>query len=291
MARPRQRRLGVAAGLVGMLLTVNAPTGAAARAGTYVVRPHDTLSGIAAAVGTTVPALEAINHLSGDRIFVGEALVLPDAAASASDPRPDPWSDAHGGPRHDGDPRHGGHDAGPPAVPSSTASPMATAVAPAASPTATAGATTASPTAAPVTAGTQPMLTATSSLSVEAILTSEAQAAGVDPALVKAIAWQESGWRMVTAADGGIGIMQLMPATVVWLSRDLLGAPVDPYDPTSNIHAGVALLRYDLQALGNERLAVAAYNQGLQSVRTQGIGATTARYVANVLALRHRFAQ
>jgi len=135
------------------------------------------------------------------------------------------------------------------------------------------------------------MLTATSSLSVEAILTSEAQAAGVDPALVKAIAWQESGWRMVTAADGGIGIMQLMPATVVWLSRDLLGAPVDPYDPTSNIHAGVALLRYDLQALGNERLAVAAYNQGLQSVRTQGIGATTARYVANVLALRHRFAQ
>ncbi len=96
---------------------------------------------------------------------------------------------------------------------------------------------------------------------------------------------------MVTAADGGIGIMQLMPATVAWVSGTLLGVPVDPYDPTSNIRAGVAVLRYDLRVLGNERLAMAAYNQGLQSVRTQGIGAATARYVANVLALQQQFAQ
>ncbi len=290
MARPRHRRLGVATGLVGMLLTVNAPTSAASTR-TYIVRPNDTLSGIAAAVGTTVPALEAVNGLRGDRIFAGEALVLPDTASSASDP----WSDAHGSPRHDGGPRHGDHDAGPPAAPAPTA-PAPTAPAPVASPlaappVATAVAPTLSPTAGPTAAGTQPVIPAMSSSSVEAILTSEAQAAGVAPALVKAVAWQESGWRMVTAADGGIGIMQLMPATVVWLSRYLLGAPVDPYDPTSNIHAGVALLRYDLQMLGDERLAVAAYNQGLQSVRTQGIGAATARYVANVLALQQRFAQ
>ncbi len=279
MTRPRHRRVaGVATGLVGMLLTVNAPTSAAS-ARTYVVRPNDTLSGIAAAVGTTVPALEVINGLRGDRIYAVEVLVLPDAAASASDSRPNPWSDGHGGPRHRD------HDAGSPATPSPVASPLA------APPAATAVAPTPSPTAGPTVTGTQPVIPAMSSSSVEAILTSEAQAAGVDPALVKAVAWQESGWRMVTAADGGIGIMQLMPATVVWLNRDLLGAPVDPYDPTSNIHAGVALLRYDLQALGDERLAVAAYNQGLQSVRTQGIGAATARYVANVLALQLRFAQ
>ncbi len=176
MARPQHRRLGVATGLVGLLLTVNAPTSATARAGTYVVQPSDTLSGIAATVGTTVATLEAINGLPSDRIFPGEVLVLPDNASSASDPRPDPWSDAHG------NPRHRRHDAGVPPVPSPAASPTTTPVAPAPSPT-----------AGPVTAGTQPVIPTLSSSSIGAILTSEAQAAGVDPALVKAIAWQESG--------------------------------------------------------------------------------------------------
>ncbi|MCA1599126.1 MAG: hypothetical protein LC769_08915, partial [Chloroflexi bacterium] len=37
---------------------------------------------------------------------------------------------------------------------------------------------------------------------------------GIEDAFLKAIAWRESNWRMVDAADGGIGVMQLMPDTV-----------------------------------------------------------------------------
>jgi len=126
--------------------------------------------------------------------------------------------------------------------------------------------------------------------SIESILTSEAQAAGVDPALIKGLAWQESGWQMVTASDGGMGVMQLMPATVDWVSSYLLGYRIDPYDPTQNIRAGVALLHYELQQFGDVRSALAAYHQGITSVRTQGILPDTYGYIANILALQSQYA-
>jgi soluble lytic murein transglycosylase-like protein len=126
--------------------------------------------------------------------------------------------------------------------------------------------------------------------SIEALLTAQAQAAGVSVPLVKAVAWQESGWRMVTAVDGGMGVMQLMPATVDWLSTSLLGYRLNPYDAADNIRGGVALLAYYLRVFGgNQQLAVAAYHQGLASVQGQGINANTAAYVASVLALEQRF--
>lgn len=159
------------------------------------------------------------------------------------------------------------------------------------------GVTSPGATATPVVYGTlatpTPMAAASSmgtTGSVAALLTTQAQAAGVDPALVKAVAWQESGWQMVTAADGGIGIMQLMPSTVTWVETALLGQTINPYDPAQNVRAGVAILRYYLSVLGNERLAIAAYHQGLQGVRTSGVSAATAQYVASVLALQQRFA-
>ena len=126
--------------------------------------------------------------------------------------------------------------------------------------------------------------------SIESILTSESQAAGVDPALIKGLAWQESGWQMVTASDGGMGVMQLMPATVDWVSSYLLGYRIDPYDPTQNIRAGVALFRYELRQFGDVRSALAAYHQGITSVRTQGILPDTYGYIANILALQSQYA-
>ncbi len=134
-----------------------------------------------------------------------------------------------------------------------------------------------------------PVATTTTPASIAALLTAEAQAAGVAPSLVKAVAWQESGWRMVIAADGGIGIMQLMPDTVTWVETSLLKQTIDPYNATDNVRTGVALLRYYLGTFGDERLAIAAYHQGLRSVQTQGVSAATSRYVANVLALQQRF--
>ena len=152
------------------------------------------------------------------------------------------------------------------------------------------GAATQSMTPASQTSQTQQM-PAISQSDVGAILTSEAQAAGLDPALVKALAWQESGWQMVIASDGGIGVMQLMPDTVTWISNYLLGYPVNPYDPTDNIHAGVALLKYCLNIFGDTQEALAAYHQGITSVQTAGISAdTAAHYVPNILSLQQRFA-
>jgi soluble lytic murein transglycosylase-like protein len=124
---------------------------------------------------------------------------------------------------------------------------------------------------------------------IEQILTSQALAAGVDPGLVKAVAWQESGWQMVTAFDGGMGVMQLMPDTVTWVSNTLLGYPVNPYDPTDNIRAGVAMLRYFLMYYGNESLALAAYHQGMSSLAANGILPETQSYIDNILALQQRF--
>jgi LysM repeat protein len=54
--------------------------------GIYVVKSGDTLSRIAKAHGTTVKALKTANHLSSDRIFVGEKLKLSQAKSVTTSP-------------------------------------------------------------------------------------------------------------------------------------------------------------------------------------------------------------
>jgi LysM repeat protein len=54
--------------------------------GIYVVKSGDTLSRIAKAHGTTVKALKTANHLSSDRIFVGEKLKLSPAKSTTANP-------------------------------------------------------------------------------------------------------------------------------------------------------------------------------------------------------------
>jgi soluble lytic murein transglycosylase-like protein len=122
------------------------------------------------------------------------------------------------------------------------------------------------------------------------ILATEAQRAGLDVGLVKALAWQESGWQMVTATDGGLGVMQLMPDSVTWAGGTLLGYSINPYDPTQNIRAGVAMLKYYMGVYnGDVRHALAAYHQGMASVDNEGIRADTEGYIANILALQQQY--
>ena len=129
-----------------------------------------------------------------------------------------------------------------------------------------------------------------SKATVRRLLETQAAASGVDAPLVKALAWQESGWQMVTASDGGMGVMQLMPDTVAWLTQSVLRTAINPFNPADNIRAGVALLRYHLRTFaGDTRLALAAYHQGQASVQARGLLPETEHYVANILSLRGRF--
>jgi len=106
-----------------------------------------------------------------------------------------------------------------------------------------------------------------------------------------ALAWQESGWqRGKVSSTQAVGVMQLMPDTVEFVSTQLLGVkPLDPRDPVANIRMGTRFVRYLLDSNGgNVDLALASYYQGLRSVREIGPLAETRQFVANVKALRGR---
>ena len=112
---------------------------------------------------------------------------------------------------------------------------------------------------------------------------------GVDAHLVRAIAWQESGWNpSAVSAAGAWGVMQVTPATWSFVENGVIGAPVS-HTPDGGIRVGVAFLRYLLGSFnGNVELSVAAYYQGESATRMFGILPVSKPYVANVLSLRTR---
>ena len=118
------------------------------------------------------------------------------------------------------------------------------------------------------------------------------QLAGVPSDLAMALAWQESGWqRNKVSSTQAVGVMQLMPDTVDFVSLVLLRLPtrLDPRDPVANIRMGTRFVRYLLDANGgNVDRALASYYQGLRSVREHGMLDETRQFVANVKALRGR---
>ncbi|HKO24655.1 MAG TPA: LysM peptidoglycan-binding domain-containing protein [Chloroflexota bacterium] len=125
---------------------------------------------------------------------------------------------------------------------------------------------------------------------VGAVLAQQAAAVGVDCALLKAVAWRESNWRMVDAPDGGMGVMQLMPDTVGWLKRYYIPGPWDPHDLVANVHAGaVLLLLYSRLYGGDMARIVAAYHGGMGALLRSNTTAEMARYVSAVFAYRQAF--
>ncbi len=128
-----------------------------------------------------------------------------------------------------------------------------------------------------------------SAVQTRAILVSTAKRYGVDPALVLGVAQQESGFNQRAVSDANaIGVMQVLPSTGTWMSLKT-GRRLDLLDAEDNITAGVALLDWLLSEAPLEE-AVAGYYQGLAGVRKFGMYPHTERYVANVLALRTRWA-
>lgn len=111
------------------------------------------------------------------------------------------------------------------------------------------------------------------------LVTAAARRYGVDPALALAVAHQESGFdqRRVSPANA-IGVMQVVPSSGRWASR-LVGRRLDLLDARDNVVAGVAILAA-LRTATAEETAVAAYYQGLASVREHGLFDDTRRYIA-----------
>lgn len=119
-----------------------------------------------------------------------------------------------------------------------------------------------------------------------------ARQAGIKPSLAMAVAWQESGWQTnVVSRTNAVGVMQLMPKTVDFVSATLLRGPkLDPTRPGHNIRMGSHFLVYLLrQNGGNRELALASYFQGLASVKRNGPTPAAQRFAGNVIALQPKF--
>ena len=91
-----------------------------------------------------------------------------------------------------------------------------------------------------------------------------ASRAGIDPRLLAAMVWQESGFQPdAVSRSGAIGLAQLMPATAD-------GLDVDPTDPLQNLDGGARYLAWTIEEFGSIELGLAAYNAGPGTVRNAG---------------------
>ena len=118
-----------------------------------------------------------------------------------------------------------------------------------------------------------------------------AQAHGVPPSLAAAVAWQESGFNNgLVSSAGARGVMQIIPGTWDFIQHELASHQLNAASARENVHAGVMLLAHLLRVSGGDPAqALAAYYQGLESVRAHGLLPETQRYVDTVTALRSRF--
>ena len=109
---------------------------------------------------------------------------------------------------------------------------------------------------------------------------------GVDPHLVRGLAWMESGYNnRLVSSTGARGIMQVEPYTWRFVETILIGHHVR-HGPSGNIHVGVAYLHHLLADFhGNKRLTLAGWYQGERAVRTHGMYGETRVFVRDVLSL------
>lgn len=114
---------------------------------------------------------------------------------------------------------------------------------------------------------------------------------GLDPSLTRALAWMESGFNPnLTSSVGAWGVMQILPTTWDYAETVLIGANV-PHTTDGNVHVGTAYLHHLLREFnGDERLALAGWYQGAAALHAHGVYNESKPFVANVVALKARFA-
>ena len=126
---------------------------------------------------------------------------------------------------------------------------------------------------------------------IEALLDEFAAEEGLDPGLLKAMAYLESGWQQnVVSHKGATGVMQILPSTGVWLEDEIFGFDLNiETSPQDNVRAGARYLRILMDVTGDPDQALAAYYQGYGTLSLGVIYEDTIQYVAAVKATRDLF--
>ena len=234
--------------------------------GTYTVRAGDTLSGIAARHGVSVSALAQASGVSTQAfIHPGQKLRLPGAGSSASSrsatpsrttPLTRPYDestigDLYAGETVDDTFLHYRYSSGVARSAKANREYLASVEVP-------------------------------SRDQMRAMIVETAQRHGVDPKLMVALSYQESGWnhRAVSPANA-IGAMQVIPSSGEWASS-LIGRELNLLDPQDNVTAGVVIMRALQRSATSGDHAIGGYYQGLASVRQYGLFRDTEQYVRNI---------
>jgi LysM repeat protein/beta-lactamase class A len=280
----------------------------------HVVKPGETLSGIAAQYGLTVDQLLSVNGLTDpDRLTEGQALKLPQTAVRVQPTGPATTNAAPAG--------------APAAAPSAQPAARASEYTVQAGDTlggiakalgvslkalmdantdlpdpdrlsigqklnVPAGATASAPTGAPAASGArsgQPAAASTVPDEASATLDKLAQQYGVDPSLLRALAWIETdGKPRRLDAPGALGYLTVTDKTFEFVQQTLVKRSLDRAVPGDNLEAGVAYLASMLKWGGDETKGLAAILQGPGSVRENGVRPNVEQQIKRILVLRDR---
>lgn len=221
----------------------------------HVVAPGETLPGIAARHQMSASTLRRANSMGDDSfIKVGELLLLRDSTARPHRTAPEPPAD----------------------VPRVATSAQVEGIRPNVL------------RAARLNKFTLVQRTHPAPAQARLIVASIAEELGAEPALMQAVAAQESGFQHTTVSAGNaIGILQITPRSGRWAS-DIVGRSLDLLDLADNIVAGTVILGWLVETAESENEALAGYYQDLRSVRSNGLLTETKAFVRAVQMLRQR---
>ncbi|HMC40191.1 MAG TPA: transglycosylase SLT domain-containing protein [Acidimicrobiales bacterium] len=253
MSRYRNFRLVAAAAALVAVLSLGFAdwSGASSSPSAYVVRPGDTLWGIATSRGLTVAQLASANRLDPNDILpIGLHLYVPGRGSGSvrpASPRPlaDPWRfcstfASSGGPWGQ--------------VP-------------------------------------HPLAGSATYYRLRPVFEHWAAHYDLSLPLLEAVAWQESGWQQgVVSSTGAVGVGQIEPYTATFIQDYLVGRRLDIHNASDNIRMSAAFLAYLAHIEGDNRCStIAAYYEGPLNLQTRGVLPDAQQYVADVEAIEPRF--
>jgi len=283
MPRRRVRTLAVVAVALGGLVYGGQASFSSSSQDTYRVQAGDSLWSISRARGVTMQQLAAANGMRlSDVLLIGRTLVIPTSTAAgirrAAAGRPTT-------PSRRTPPASASRSTAAPAG-SRSGHPVTVTSWPPSTPDAVAC-------AAPAWSGPPGVLPWMSAAEarLRPVFVTWGRTYGVSPALLEAIAWQESGWQAdVVSPAHAVGIGQLIPATAAFVSHELIGKKLDVRSAGDNIEMMARFVAY-LEAIEHGSLChtLAAYYEGPANLSEHGIFTMSVPYIADVEALLPRF--